>query len=461
VIERFPGLVDEMETEWARRSGAVWTPRTLVQRSRQVQRYRTGLIAGAAVAVIAITALLFGRWLDERRLLQHEKLLRDLDLGRFELSVELFDWRIDPTTHAVKRVPVDPAELPALAWSLYDPSEDDPDAPGRPTAAPRFRHGARQPRKGAVVEAGIEARGGDAFLRVTGRGQAGEDCPPSVIPLRRLPGHDRYETPRPVRVLVPTCRATRFDTVLVPSGDFVAGGLGEPPAHFAAVDLPAERTVPLPAFALDRTEITNAAFAVLTEMVDVHEIAESEYPDALAVARGPSYPRADIDWFDARAYCRFLGKDLPTSLQWQKALRGGLQLPDGPNPAPRRNTPWASPRPHAWELARIVPDAALPAAGPAFGQAADGRRPAPTGSYPDDRSPYGALDLAGNVQEWTLDPEPDTEHMPLRQRPRITRGGNWFDTSAAALDDYMAIQNPRSPRARLPFLGARCALRMP
>jgi formylglycine-generating enzyme required for sulfatase activity len=179
------------------------------------------------------------------------------------------------------------------------------------------------------------------------------------------------------------------------------------------------------------------------------------------VARGPSYPRADIDWFDARAYCRFLGKDLPTSLQWQKALRGGLQLPDGPNPAPRRNTPWASPRPHAWELARIVPDAALPAAGPAFGQAADGRRPAPTGSYPDDRSPYGALDLAGNVQEWTLDPEPDTEHMPLRQRPRITRGGNWFDTSAAALDDYMAIQNPRSPRARLPFLGARCALQLP
>jgi formylglycine-generating enzyme required for sulfatase activity len=211
--------------------------------------------------------------------------------------------------------------------------------------------------------------------------------------------------------------------------------------------------------------VTNAAFEVFATMADVHGIVVPDYPDALAELRGPSYPRTNISWFDARAYCRFLGKDLPTSQQWQKALRGGSPLPDGPNPVPTRNTPWVAsdlPAPQrglpASELARIAPDTALPAEGPGFGQATDPRRPAPVGSYPQDRSPYGVLDLAGNVQEWTLDPEPHTESVPLRQRPRITRGGNWFHTSTATLVDFMATENPRSPWGQLLFQGARCAL---
>jgi formylglycine-generating enzyme required for sulfatase activity len=223
-----------------------------------------------------------------------------------------------------------------------------------------------------------------------------------------------------------------------------------------------EQIVEMPAFAIDRTEVTNAAFAIFTEMAEVHEIVASEYPDELAVASGPSYPRAEIDWFDARAYCRFLGKDLPTSLQWQKALRGGLALLEGPNPAPRRNLPWVASHRPAWELARIAADAQLPDAGAQFGVAGDPRRPAPVGSYLEDRSPYGVLDLAGNVQEWTLDPEPDTEHkhLPPLLQTRITRGGNWFDTPAATLDDYMAAQNNRSPRWRQPTGGVRCALQV-
>jgi formylglycine-generating enzyme required for sulfatase activity len=151
---------------------------------------------------------------------------------------------------------------------------------------------------------------------------------------------------------------------------------------------------------------------------------------------------------------------LPTSLQWQKALRGGIDLPEGPNPAPRRNLPWIASDSPSWELARIAPQTQLPVAGPNFGQAADERRPAPVGSYPQDRSPYGILDLAGNVQEWTLDPESSTKDVPERRRTRITRGGNWFDTAAAALSDYMAIENGRSPRLRNSYIGARCALQI-
>jgi len=460
-LERFPGLIEELDTEWGRRPGAVWTVRTLVQRSRQVLNYRRGLVVSAIAAVTIVTVLLAGRWLDERRLRQREQLLRDLDLGRFDLVVEAFDWQADRATGGVASLAVDPAELPDLAWSLYDPSPDDPEAPGKPTAAPRFRAGVRTHQGAALVETAIEARGGNAFLLVTGRGRIGEMCPPSVISLKHLPGHDRYEHPRRVRVRVPTCRATWFDTISVPAGPFVFGGLGEPPAHFAATQLPREAIVSLPAFAIDRTEITNEAFAVFAAMADVHEIAVSDYPNALAIARGPAYPRGNLDWFDARAYCRFLGKDLPTSPQWQKALRGGLELASGSNPAPRRNLPWAGTLPELSRRARIAPEGALPDTCAVFGQASDPRLPAAVGSYPEDRSPYGVLDLAGNVQEWTLDPESDSEQVPILRRFRITRGGNWFDTMPPALVDYMAIRNPRDPRQRLPFLGARCALSSP
>jgi len=253
----------------------------------------------------------------------------------------------------------------------------------------------------------------------------------------------------------------------------VAGGVGDPPSQLPATQLVPEQRLSLRAFAIDRTEITNAAFAVFTEMVDVHGIGTPVHAGAVKEAEGPTYPRSNIDWFDARAYCRFLGKDLPTSPQWQKTLRGGDPLPDGPNPAPTRNMPWLLSSLPAWqrtmpmsELARIAPDTQLPAAGAEFGQAVDPRRPAPVGSYPVDRSPYGVLDLAGNVQEWTLDAEvrtdaADTINLAPMRRQRMTRGGNWFDTPAASLKDYMATENPRSPRALQLSLGARRALQVP
>src|SRR5262249_38079438 len=162
-----------------------------------------------------------------------------------------------------------------------------------------------------------------------------------LIPLHHLPGNAEYEHPRSIRVHVPTCRATSFDMREIPAGPSIVGGLGSPPAHFAASDLLLERVVGLPVFDIHRTEITTRAFEVFAELAPVHGIQGEDYPDALATGVGPDYPRGSLDWFDARAYCRFLGKELPTSEQWEKALRGGLVLPDGtPNPAPRRNVPW-------------------------------------------------------------------------------------------------------------------------
>jgi len=449
-LARFPDLLDELEAEWARRPSAAWTPKLLVLRSRQAARYRRGIVGSVAFGVLAVTAILLVRWLDERDLRRGEARLRELNLGRFELEIAPFDWCCEGSASLVQ-LPVDTAELPHLVWTLHDPDIEDPDSPGHKVEPPRLVGGMRsRGRDGSLVETGIEARGGDAFLKIDGRGIDGESCSPSIIRLRRLPGHGDRRTVRRLRIALPTCRATRLDTVEIPAGVFEWGGRGEPPTRFSLDYLPPATRQFLPAYRIDRTEITNAAFAVFAAMSEVHDIWASEAPEYLH-ARGPNFPRADIDWFDARAYCRFLGKDLPSSRQWQKALRGGLELHGAPNPHPGRNLPWGLPAP----LRGMQPVAIALDAGDG-GRANDIRKPFPVGCFELDVSPYGVVDLAGSLQEWTGDVEPGV--APWLQRSRLTRGGNWFNTDAELLTDFMAIQNPRSPRVRMWYLGARCVI---
>jgi formylglycine-generating enzyme required for sulfatase activity len=144
-----------------------------------------------------------------------------------------------------------------------------------------------------------------------------------------------------------------------------------------------------------------------------------------------------MPWQDARAYCRYLGKDLPDSKQWEKALRGGLTLGSGArNPYPTRNFPWGAPRPGLIaNLNDVQP-----------------KGPAPVGTFPGDVSPEGVLDLAGNVSEWTL-------AIPPGKNPafRVIRGGNWEQTAHAGLLDYITIQNTRPRKAIWYSIGFRCA----
>ena len=90
-------------------------------------------------------------------------------------------------------------------------------------------------------------------------------------------------------------------------------------------------------------------------------------------------PVADVSWHDANAYCRWLGKELPSEAQWEKAARGsdGQIFPWGNN--------WDS------KLANTGDDEAW------------NNGTAPVGSYPKGVSPYGVYDMAGNVWEWVDD----------------------------------------------------------
>ena len=124
-------------------------------------------------------------------------------------------------------------------------------------------------------------------------------------------------------------------------------------------------------------------------------------------------------------------------------MRGGVTLPDGTvNPVPERNLPWGS---------TVTVHANVRDTG--------GVAPAPVGSFPGDISPYGVLDLAGNVQEWTESIQAiGDKHEPTY---RVTRGANWGDADTATLVDYVWLENNRAISQSTLALGVRCVLRLP
>lgn len=450
-VSDYGEAIAALDAEWRRGHAGVaddarWTPAALVARSRQTQRRSTSAAVALVAAVVAgVGVAIAERWqaVMERRA---EATRRDADLGLVNFELTAYDW----DGARASAIAVALSELPALSWTLHAPSFDLPDEPGEALPPERFqRFPGRITSDGMTRIDPAEAPGGAAFLVVEGRGRGGDRCAPSVIPLRGLPGYSRRGAgPQVVAIRVPTCQATLADAIAIPAGPFRFGGAGEPASSYQQrfPERAHEQTLTLAAYRIDRAEVTNAAFAIFAAMKSVTGIGPPSYiptPD-LRRAGEPRVPVSSVTWREASAYCRYLGKRLPSSAEWEKAMRGGLQIGDEDNPYPRRNFPWGTAQtPHLANLSDETP-----------------LGPQPIGSFPNDCSPYGVFDLGGNVSEW-IGSAPTgyvAKAFFAHETWRVIRGGNWSQSSAAELTDYTPIENSRPGDTRSFMIGMRCVI---
>jgi serine/threonine-protein kinase len=192
-----------------------------------------------------------------------------------------------------------------------------------------------------------------------------------------------------------------------------------------------------------RTEITNGLYAKCVA-AKVCQPPRSSASNTRQKYYGDSaydnYPVLHVAWAAADQYCRWAGGRLPTEAEWEKAARGT----DG------RLFPWGNTAPNS-QLANIDPF---------VGDTTE------VGSYPQGASPYGVLDLAGNVWEWVADwYEPDyygespvvnpTGPTSVEKPLRAGRGGSWFWSAGFASAGFRDWWEPDKADDGVGF---RCAL---
>ncbi len=218
------------------------------------------------------------------------------------------------------------------------------------------------------------------------------------------------------------------DLVRIPAGSFLLGQDGHP---FSGP----QRRVHLDAFLVDRVPVTNRAYKVFCEATG-HPAPPHWHAGWIPEGR-EDHPVINVSLDDARAYARWAGKRLLTEAEWEKAARGtdGRRYPWGETfDAAKGNT-------YETGIADTVP----------------------VGSYPAGASPYGVLDMCGNVWEWVEGPFTRDGYERYAKRnpegPRgafqhVLRGGTWstFPVNCQTFSRCMAL-----PGCRWGYTGFRCA----
>jgi formylglycine-generating enzyme required for sulfatase activity len=414
----FPPMVEEFFAAGDQRHRA----------ARRRRRIRYGIALGVAVIAAVPAFIMIGQYRVREQLIQN-------NTGTVDLVLVPFDWAGDtPVRSGIDQVP-------HLSLSLYGAKPDDLDDHGEPLPREHVRIRAPTDSRDQRIQR-IQAPGGTVFLRIDGRGRAGERCAPSWVRIQAFPGY-RTDDIKRIELWIPTCRATFANTVIIEKGPFIHGGPGDPKSrYFGETDYTeSEQMIELPAFAMDRTEVSNAAFAPFLQLEKVTGYPAPRYPvtgehrhDA-----DPASPVSYVDAYQAEAYCEYMGKHLPSDLQWTKAARGGSEVDGKQNPFPRRLYPWGN----------VAKPDCVNVKG-----AQDGHEwAAPVDSLPCGASPYGILHLAGNVQEWIARDGQTDPSNPLH----VVRGGAM--DSPPDLDLTTTIfRNPRPPRAISYANGIRCVV---
>lgn len=266
------------------------------------------------------------------------------------------------------------AVAPAVDISLVETQPVQPVAPRTPPPPP-----APPPsRRGLMVGAGaaLLTLAVIAGVVVATRGGPEAVTPPPVV--QQMPG----------RLSFPNSG----DMVLVPAGRVLAGKDNQ------AMDLPA--------FYIDVTEVSNAAYG--------NFLKATNHPQPAGFAEDqPGNPVVNVSIADAVAFARWAGKRLPTELEWEKAARGS----DG------RRFPWGDQLDQRLANVADNPDHRDP------------RRALPVNSFANVASVYGAMNLVGNVWEWV-----DAQHQPEAEILAALQQVKGLPGKPQATDTFNAIR---------------------
>lgn len=221
----------------------------------------------------------------------------------------------------------------------------------------------------------------------------------------------------------------------VPAGNFGmgsnSGNLDEKPVHEVFLD----------AFWIDQNEVTNGMYENCVDAGGCKAPVSAESHTHLNYFGNPefnNYPVVYVDWDMANSYCEWVDRRLPTEAEWEKAARGEDE----------RTYPWGNDQPNNNLLNYNG----------AVGDTTE------VGEYPDGASPYGALDMAGNVWEWVADLYDSGYYYKTRSfnppgpaigEKHVLRGGSWHGTVDLI---YSTLRRGYKPSHIDYYLGFRCAV---
>ncbi|MCP4212984.1 MAG: SUMF1/EgtB/PvdO family nonheme iron enzyme [Halieaceae bacterium] len=202
-------------------------------------------------------------------------------------------------------------------------------------------------------------------------------------------------------------RQIGIEMIHIPAGDFLYGN--------------GKKKINLGDYSLAKTPVTNAQYKVF---IDATGHRQPGHWTGGVIPKGKeNHPVVEVSWEDAQAFCQWSGLRLPTEQEWEKGARGT----DG------RAYPWGNQDPNAslCNFDRNIGDTT------------------PVNRYSGGASPYGLLDMAGNVWDWCED------WYDSNKKYRVLRGGSWRDYQNGVRSAFWGYV---SPGVRNYDIGFRCAL---